>query len=115
MLEVRNATFALHAPDAALAREWYERVLGRPPDLIPVDGVFEWRLGPAAWLQVAAGEPGGAAVLRLGVPDLDAALAVLAAAGARLGEVERIPGVIALCDAEDPFGNVLSLYAELDG
>ena len=40
---------------------------------------------------------------------------MLAAAGARLGEVERIPGVIALCDAEDPFGNVLSLYEELDG
>jgi catechol 2,3-dioxygenase-like lactoylglutathione lyase family enzyme len=115
MLEVLSVTFALHAPDAGRAREWYERVLGRPPDLVPVDGVFEWRLGPAAWLQVAVGEPGGGAVLRLGVPDLDAALAVFAAAGARLGEVGRIPGVIALCDAEDPFGNVLSFYEELDG
>ena len=27
--------------------------------------------------------------------------------------VERIPVVIAFCDVEDPFGNVLSLYEEL--
>jgi catechol 2,3-dioxygenase-like lactoylglutathione lyase family enzyme len=114
MLEVRSATFALRAPDAARARDWYERLLGRPPDLIPVDGVFEWRLAPGAWLQVAEGTPGGGAVLRLGVPDLDAASAALAAAGARLGDVERIPGIIASCDAEDPFGNVLSLYEELE-
>jgi catechol 2,3-dioxygenase-like lactoylglutathione lyase family enzyme len=115
MLDVRSATFALHAPDAARARDRYERALGRPPELVPVDGVFEWRLGPGAWLQVAHGEPGGGAILRLGVAHLDAARATLAAAGARLGDVERIPGVIALCDAEDPFGNVLSLYEELDG
>ena len=46
---------------------------------------------------------------------LDAARAAFADAGeARLGDVERVPGVIAFCDVEDPFGNVLSLYAELD-
>ena len=117
MLEVRNATFGLHAPDAALAREWYERVLGRPPDLIPVDGVFEWRLAAGG---VAAGGRGRTRavppVLRLGVPDLDAALrGVGRGRRARSARYERIPGVIALCDAEDPFGNVLSLYEELDG
>jgi len=54
--------------------------------------------------------------VRIGVADLDAARAALAdAGGARLGDVERVPGVIAYCDVEDPFGNVLSLYAEPDG
>ena len=43
------------------------------------------------------------------------ARAALADAGAaRLGDVEVVPGVIAFCDVEDPFGNVLSLYAERD-
>ena len=45
MLEVRNATFGLHAPDMRrVARDWYARVLGRPPDMIARDGVYEWRL-----------------------------------------------------------------------
>jgi hypothetical protein len=70
-----------------------------------------------AWLQLVAAEPGdetgSGAVLRFGVAHLDAALTALAAAGAKAGDVERIPGVIAFCDVEDPFGNVLSLYEEL--
>ena len=76
-----------------------------------------WR--PGAWLQLTARgdeDPGGAgAIVRIGVADLDAARAAFADAGAaRLGDVERVPGVIAFCDVEDPFGNVLSLYAEPD-
>ena len=104
----------------ALAREWYERVFGRPPDIAPAPDVYEWRLAPAAWLQLTAradDDPGGAgAIVRIGVADLDAARTAFAEAGAaRLGDVERVPEVIAFCDVEDPFGNVLSLYVELDG
>ena len=91
-------------------------MLGRPPDLVPADGVHEWRLAPGAWLQLVAGEPspaGTGQLLRLGVGDIEAARGALAGAGARVGDVTTIPGVIAFCDAEDPFGNALSLYEEL--
>ena len=120
MLDVRSATFGIRTRDIGRARDWYARVLGRPPDIAPAPDVYEWRLAPAAWLQLEAcgdEDPGGAgAIVRIGVADLDAARAAFADAGAaRLGDVERGPGVIAFCDVEDPFGNVLSLYAELDG
>jgi hypothetical protein len=77
--------------------------------------VHEWRLAPGAWLQLVAGEPappGTGQLLRLGVGVVEAARAELARAGARPGDVTTIPGVIAFCDAEDPFGNPLSLYED---
>jgi hypothetical protein len=80
--------------------------------------VHEWRLAAGAWLQLVAGEPsprGTGQLLRLGVGDIEAARRELARAGARVGDVTTIAGVIAFCDAEDPFGNALSLYEELSG
>ena len=78
--------------------------------------MHEWRLAAGAWLQLVAGEPaprGTGQLLRLGVGDIEAARAEMARAGGRPGEVTTIPGVIAFCDAEDPFGNPLSLYVDL--
>jgi hypothetical protein len=60
--------------------------------------VYEWRVQPAAWLQLVAGDPsapGAREILRLGVGDIEDARTHLAAAGARVGEVTGIPGVIA--------------------
>jgi catechol 2,3-dioxygenase-like lactoylglutathione lyase family enzyme len=116
VLDVRSATFGIRTRDLAAARDWYARVLGRPPDLVPAEGVYEWRLAAGAWLQLLAGEPsaaGSGQVVRLGVADIDAARAALDAAGARVGEVTTIPDVVAFCDVEDPFGNGLSLYEDL--
>ncbi len=39
--------------DYATARSWYSRVIGREPDLEPVDGVAEWQIAATAWLQLA--------------------------------------------------------------
>jgi catechol 2,3-dioxygenase-like lactoylglutathione lyase family enzyme len=116
MLDVRSATFGIRTRDLAGARDWYERVLGRAPDFEPADGVYEWRLAAGAWLQLVAGEPapaGTGQIARLGVAEIGAARAELDAAGARVGEVTTIPDVVALCDVEDPFGNVLSIYEDL--
>jgi len=100
------------------ARDWYAALLGRPPDLEPAGGVHEWRVLPGAWLQLGAGNPGApgsGAILRLGVGDIEAGRSRLAAAGATVGDVTTIPGVVAFCDATDPFGNPLSLYEDLSG
>jgi catechol 2,3-dioxygenase-like lactoylglutathione lyase family enzyme len=116
VLDVRSATFGIRTRDLAGARAWYERVLGRPPDFLPADGVYEWRLAPGAWLQLLEGEPsvtGTGQIARLGVAEIAAARAALEAAGARVGDVTTIPDVVALCDVEDPFGNGISLYQDL--
>jgi catechol 2,3-dioxygenase-like lactoylglutathione lyase family enzyme len=119
VLDVRSVTFGIRTRDVDRARDWYAGVLGRRPDLAPAPGVYEWRLAGGAWLQLLPREAastdgeGDGAIVRIGVAGLDRGREDLAAAGARLGEVERIPGVIAFCDVEDPFGNVLSVYEDL--
>jgi catechol 2,3-dioxygenase-like lactoylglutathione lyase family enzyme len=116
VLDVRSVTFGIRTREPPAARAWYERVLGRAPDFVPADGVYEWRLAPGAWLQLMAGEPSAAGtgqIARLGVAEIEAARTELAAAGARVGDVTTIPDVVALCDVEDPFGNALSIYEDL--
>ena len=113
-------------------------MLGRPPDLVPAEGVYEWRLAAGAWLQLLAGEDRNLMVVgdddqrrsggqqrrpahqrRRTLPQpqqrftVDGARAALDAAGARVVEVTTIPDVVAFCDVEDPFGNGLSLYEDL--
>jgi len=118
MLDVRSATFAIRTREVERARDRYAGVLGRAPDIAPAPNVYEWRLAGGAWLQLVpreapASDGGQSAIVRIGVGGLDDARGALAEAGARLGTVERIPGVIAFCDVEDPFGNVVSIYEDL--
>lgn len=112
---VTGTTHLLQTPDLVQAERWYTALLGRGPDLEPVDGVVEWELHADTWLQVAQGQPaaGTGQMLRLGVDDIDTAADALRALGIESVDVERIAGVIAFCEFHDPFGNQLSLYQEL--
>ena len=51
--------------DYVTARSWYSRVIGRDPDLEPIDGVAEWQITATAWLQLVE-DPTGRAGLRSG-------------------------------------------------
>jgi catechol 2,3-dioxygenase-like lactoylglutathione lyase family enzyme len=59
--------------DIAVAREWYERLLGRPPDLVPHDREVAWRLAEGGWVYVVE-DPAraGRSLLTFIVDDLDA-------------------------------------------
>jgi hypothetical protein len=62
--------------DYTAARAWYSGLVGREPDLEPVDGVAEWQVAAAAWLQlVEEPERAGKSMVRFGVADLDAQIA----------------------------------------
>ncbi|MCW2631729.1 MAG: hypothetical protein JWR88_691 [Pseudonocardia sp.] len=48
--------------DFATAREWYERLIGRPPDLVPHDAEAAWRLAATTgwiYVEIAFGQPLG--------------------------------------------------------
>jgi hypothetical protein len=89
-------------------------LLDTGPDIEPVEGIVEFEVREGIWLQLFEGRGGsGKAVLGLGVRNVDAARERLVAMDIPVGEVERIPGVIASCDLTDPWGNRLSLYQVL--
>jgi predicted enzyme related to lactoylglutathione lyase len=100
--------------DYGAARAWYSRVIGREPDLEPVEGVAEWQITATAWLQlITDAERAGTSAVRIGVDDLDAQIAELADAGIEAGEPVVIADMVTVVDVNDPDGNEVSFVAEI--
>jgi hypothetical protein len=97
--------------DAALA--WYERLLGRPADVLPMEGLAEWHISESGGVQVLhdAGHAGNA-LLTLTVDDLDALVADLADGNFPVGEVTigEMARFVAIADAE---GNTITFAESL--
>lgn len=104
-------TAAYNAPDLTKAKAWYSQILGIAPYFdepfyvgFNVGG-YELGLLPDA----KASGPGGVTVY-WGVPDAQAALEMLLAAGAELEEpVQDVGGGIKTAAVLDPFGNVFGV------
>ena len=115
---VDAVTFLVGTGEGPDAVAWYSRLLGRGPDVTPVDDLHEWEVVPGAWLQVATAAtdvtPSSFRV-RFGVADLTAAVAALRADGVAVDDPEVVPGVVAWTDLADPWENPLGLFQELAG
>ena len=94
--------------DAAVG--WYERLVGRPPDLLPNDHEAAWRLTETGWIYVIvdAGRA-GSALNTLLVDDLDGFLAELAKRSVEAGPVETIGSGVRVTVVTDPDGNRLQV------
>ena len=86
--------------DYPAARAWYERLLGRPPDLLPHESEAAWQLNEGGWIYVVAdAERAGRALVTFLVDDI-AAWPV---------EADRsIPGMLR-GDIVDPDGNKIQV------
>jgi predicted enzyme related to lactoylglutathione lyase len=78
-----NQLFAgVPTADLAAARAFYERLLGRPPDMTPHAREVAWQVSEHGWIYVVEDAPrAGHATLTLLVDDLDAAVAGMVARG----------------------------------
>lgn len=89
-------------------------MLGRGPDLAPIDGVAEWQIAATGWLQlIEDSERAGRSAVRIGVDDLDAVRAELADAGIAAGEPVVIAEMVTVVDVADPDGNEVSFVADV--
>jgi catechol 2,3-dioxygenase-like lactoylglutathione lyase family enzyme len=94
--------------DAAAA--WYERLTGRPPDLIPNDREAAWQMSDSGWIYVVEDESlAGSALTTLLVEDLEAFLAGLAERGIAAGPIETIGDEVLRTLVRDPDGNRLQI------
>jgi predicted enzyme related to lactoylglutathione lyase len=95
------------------ALPWYERLLGRPPDLIPHENEAAWQVAGMGWIYLVADTGrAGKALLTLIVHDLDDHLAQLAERGFVAGEIETLAGVGRKAVITDPEGNMIT-FAEV--
>ena len=89
---------------------WYERLAGRPPDLIPNDDEAAWRMTDTAWIYVVADPPrAGSAYHTLLVDDLDSFLGGLNDRGLRTDPVETWGNGMRRTVITDPDGNRLQI------
>jgi hypothetical protein len=103
----------LPVADHAQAVDWYQRWIGRAPDVEPTEGVAEWQMAENAWIQVSV-DPGvaGQTTVVVGVRDIDAQRTAFANAGLELGEVADY-GFIKTAEAVDPEGNKILFVQEV--
>jgi hypothetical protein len=90
--------------DIASGRAWYERLIGRPPDLVPHEREVAWQLAEAGWIYVVE-DPAraGSALVTLIVDDLE--VEVAAAADRGLAADARAEGPPRKAEFIDPDGN----------
>src|SRR5204863_3163743 len=109
---VTYAFTGLRVADLESALAWYERLAGRPPDLIPNESEAAWQLMDTAWLYVVRdAERAGKALLTVLVDDLDDRLAELTERGLRTGAIDAAPGRFRRAAITDPEGNTIT-FAE---
>jgi catechol 2,3-dioxygenase-like lactoylglutathione lyase family enzyme len=98
------AGIAVRDRDAAI--EFYERLLGAPPTMLPNDDEAAWQLTDGGWVYVLRDpDRAGRAVVTLLVDDLDERLAAAAARGIELGPVETVADTVRTTWITDPDGN----------
>jgi catechol 2,3-dioxygenase-like lactoylglutathione lyase family enzyme len=106
-MHITHAFAGIAAADYPALRDWYERLFGREPDLVPHDREVAWRLTETGWIYVVEDpERAGLGLLTLLVDDLDAHGEELRERGFEPQEVED--GVRKL-ELVDPEGNRVSL------
>jgi predicted enzyme related to lactoylglutathione lyase len=90
--------------DFERAVPFYERLFGRPADVIPHETEVMWELAGAGWVYVVADpERAGNALVTLLVDDLDERLRELAARGIEAGALKTLGNgvrTVAIIDAE---------------
>lgn len=97
--------------DLDSALRWYERLLGRAPDMIPHRDEAVWHLTSDASIYVVV-DPAraGTALLTLAVRDLEGDRARLAEHGIPSRLVEARGGQPAKATLTDPAGNLISIF-----
>lgn len=115
----KGFTIQVYVSDIAKARPWYEKLLGRKPDSAPFPEFLEWEIVPGFWFQVVEKKeikvPRQNRRMRFGVSNIDKERASVAKRmKVKVTEVERLARVVAWCNFEDPWGNKLGLFQDLE-
>jgi catechol 2,3-dioxygenase-like lactoylglutathione lyase family enzyme len=106
-----NVLFAgIPVADLDAAIEWYERLLGGPPDMTPNEIERTWKLTDESWIYVVADpERAGKALVTVMVDDLDERLVRLEGRGIEPDEIQEISEAVRKAVFTDPEGNQIGL------
>ena len=116
MSNLTSVVGVLLVTDHAAAVSWYEKWIGRGPDVEPMEGVAEWQLAENAWIQVGVDpenpDAAGKSTVVVGVADIDTQAKACSAAGVTVGDVNDY-GFIKTAETVDPAGNKILFVQEV--
>ena len=93
---------------------WYTQLIGREPDVVPVEGVAEWQIAGQAWIQVALDpERSGGTTLVICVNDLEKQYKACLASDFLIGEIQEYPEVIKMAELQDLEGNKIAFVQDI--
>lgn len=100
--------------DIAGAVRWYERLFGRPPDVLPNEREAMWQVVEKGSVYLVEDpERAGNSGMTMFVDDLDAELAAIAERGIPTPEIKTAPGLFRATTFVDPDGNRVQLGQSL--
>ncbi len=96
--------------DFDVAHAWYEQLLGRPADNLPMEGqLVEWQVTDTGWVQVTHDAArAGCGQLNLAVDDLAGHVAEVSARGLDPGTIQTVSKGVQLSAISDPDGNTIT-------
>jgi predicted enzyme related to lactoylglutathione lyase len=100
--------------DFPAAVTWYDRLFGRPADIVVKDDELMWRVADSAWVYVV-GDPKrvGNALVTMAVPDLEGAMAEIEDRGITGASIEIVAGAGRKASVAEPDGNTIT-FIEVD-
>jgi catechol 2,3-dioxygenase-like lactoylglutathione lyase family enzyme len=113
-MPVKRVLAALAVADVDSARRWYERLLGRPADALPMDGLAEWHFPQDGVIQlVEDADRAGRSLLTLGVDDLKRELVTLRERSLEPGAMDDTTSdMVLFATLSDPDGNAITLVEQ---
>lgn len=112
-MAIQEAFTSVAVDDLHSALVWYERLMGRHPDMIPNDNEAVWQLSGKAWLYIIGNaQRAGKTLITLIVDDLDGQVAEFNKRGIPFEFVEKDSKIYRRVVVTDPEGNTFQ-FTEL--
>lgn len=112
-MEVEAVFAGVAVADFESSLPWYERLLDRPADERPIDGLAQWHVSQTALFQVLQEpERAGKSIVGLVVADLSAAVEALQAEGLTPENEDRTSEKVLFAIFIDPEGNKVGLLEQ---
>ena len=117
LISWRGFTLQVYVDDMKRARPWYAKLFGRKPDFTAGPEFLEWEVVPDFWFQVIKKDgQKDSQRKRFGVSAIDRERRrIIEEMSIEVTEIEELPkGVVKWCNFQDPWGNKLGLFQDLE-
>jgi predicted enzyme related to lactoylglutathione lyase len=110
-MSVNRVLAGVAVADVDAAVPWYERLFGRPPDALPMEGLAEWHIAAGGVVQlVASVDRAGRSLMTLDLDDLAHDLAAMRERGLDAGAPDATASEkVLIATTTDPEGNEITL------